>query len=533
MKARRFLATLLAGALTLLGLGFGGWWLVLTRSPLRLQHQALPVPVAARFVPRLSPLSLYLFSDGQEPLDYVRAVVPPGQRRAAREAVVRLRDGAFASAGLDYGSELSSWLGNEIALALIDAGDGDPPDDWLLSLSSRDGDAARRFLQRFWQTRSLAGTDLQISSYRGMGLISGRAALVGRQVVPIATALINDDLVLIASGRGVLEQALDVSQIDELNLADSEPFRSGVASLEEGVALLSARSAALGSWLGVSPDLQAQGSVESLLAALRPEGRSLAVEAIVRSSRPTEQSPDVASVKPGAVGRAEALLRELKGEADSLAVIDNPAMASGLVQPLLARAISGLTSPLPALVGAADQGPMLVARSRSGWLLGTGSEDPVPEQLASALAAEGLIAAPLQLADGPVVRVWARLLAPGSGRQGRDPETQLQAELAGARLISGDHAWWAGRLDRLVQQSEARQGPRRRLEQLASLESPDPAARWAVGPGEARELLTGWTGLRWLSTLAGQPLADAAEGLAWAVTPEQGGYRLQVHVDLA
>jgi hypothetical protein len=532
MTARRFLAILLAGALLLLGLGVGGWWLVLNRSPLRLQHHPLAIPVAARFVPRLSPLSLFLLTDGQEPLDYVRAVVPPRQRRAARAAVARLRDGAFATAGLDYATELSSWLGPEIGLAVIDSADEHHPDEWLLSLRSRDGDGARRFLQRFWQTRSLAGTDLQISSYRGMGLISGRGALVGREVVPIATALINDDLVLIASGRGVLEQALDVSQIDALNLAASEPFRNGVASLGEGVALLTARPAALGSWLGVPPEILEQGSVGSLMASLRPEGSSLAVEALITRSASADPSPVEAVVTPEAMASAEALLRELRGEADSLALIQNPAGSSGLVQPLLARALSGLASPLPALVSAADHGPMLVARSEEGWLLGTGRAEPAPELLEPALAAEGLIAAPLQLADGPQVGVWTRL-AEGASRKGRSDAGQLQAELAGARLGQVDLAWWAERLTRLELQNKARQGPRQRLNQLAALGRRDAAAQWAVGGGQARELLRGWIGLKGLSALAGQPLADAAEGLAVAATPETGGYRLSIRVDLA
>ena len=70
-------------------------------------------------------------------------------------------------------------------------------------LTSRDDDGARRFLQRFWQTRSLAGTDLQISSYRGIGVIG--SALLGQAA--LATAFIDDDLLLLASGRVLLEQA--------------------------------------------------------------------------------------------------------------------------------------------------------------------------------------------------------------------------------------------------------------------------------------------------------------------------------------
>lgn len=184
MKARPFLAAVLTAALVLLGLGAGAWWLVLERSPLALQHQPLALPLAARFVPRSAPLTLHWLVGPEAAGSYARAVAPPRQRRSAAEALDRLRDGAFAAAGLDYASELSPWLGGEVSLALLTPPDQVGEPGWVLALRSRDNEGARRFLQRFWQTRSLAGTDLQVSRYRGMGLISGRGALVGQSPVP-------------------------------------------------------------------------------------------------------------------------------------------------------------------------------------------------------------------------------------------------------------------------------------------------------------------------------------------------------------
>jgi hypothetical protein len=203
-------------------------------------------------VPRDAALSFYLLSDPEQPLAYARAVAPPRQRRQAAEAVAHLRDGAFAAAGLDYAGELAGWLGSETGLWVLADQNGDPG-GWVLALSSRDNDGARRFLQRFWQTRSLAGTELQISSYRGMGVISGRGALLGRQPIPLATALIDDDLVLLASGRGALEQALDVSQIDALNQAADPLLQRRLQRLGSGMALLVARPDALNTWLGGGP----------------------------------------------------------------------------------------------------------------------------------------------------------------------------------------------------------------------------------------------------------------------------------------
>ena len=522
MKARPFLAVVLAAVLLLLSLAAAGWWLVLQRSPLQLQHQPLVSPRAARFVPRQAPLSLYLLTDGQRPEGYARAVAPGRQRRQAAAAVAGLRDGAFAAAGLDYPAELASWLGPELGLALLANEPGGAADGWLLSLRSRDADGARRFLQRFWQTRSLAGTDLQISSYRGMGLISGRGALVGTTPVPIATALVNDDLVLIASGRGVLEQALDVSQIDELNQAASPSFQQALGRLGKGAVLLTAQAEVLGSWLGMPAQLTGPGAVQELVASLRPDGRSLALEALLRLA-PGATSPPPAP--PAAAGDAGlALLAALQGQSDSLALVQQPSLWPELWQPLLAAVLrvgeGGGDGLLPALVAAADPGPLLWSAGSQGWLLGTAVDQPDPASLEQGLAAQGLTAAPLPVEGDASVMVWTRLEAPPAGRRiGREEGAVLQASLAGARASQGQLAWWGQNLAVLQEQRESRQTPRLRLAQLAALDQPQASLQWAMAAGPAQALLQRWSTWQLLSGLAGRPLAPAVQGLSLSLEP--------------
>ena len=526
MKARPFLAFVLAAVLLLLSLAAAGWSLVLQRSPLQLQHQPLVSPRAARFVPRQAPLSLYLLTDGQRPEGYARAVAPGRQRRQAAAAVAGLRDGAFAAAGLDYPAELASWLGPELGLALLANEPGGAADGWLLSLRSRDADGARRFLQRFWQTRSLAGTDLQISSYRGMGLISGRGALVGTTPVPIATALVNDDLVLIASGRGVLEQALDVSQIDELNQAASPSFQQALGRLGKGAVLLTAQAEVLGSWLGMPAQLTGPGAVQELVASLRPDGRSLALEALLRlAPGATGPSPALPPAQPAAAGDVGlALLAALQGQSDSLALVQQPSLWPELWQPLLAAVLrvgeGGGDGLLPALVTAADPGPLLWSAGSQGWLLGTAVDQPDPASLEQDLAAQGLTAAPLPVEGDASVMVWTRLEAPPTGRRiGREEGAVLQASLAGARASQGQLAWWGQNLAVLQEQRESRQTPRLRLAQLAALDQPQASLQWAMAAGPAQALLQRWSTWQLLSGLAGRPLAPAVQGLSLSLEP--------------
>ncbi|MFN9619684.1 MAG: DUF3352 domain-containing protein [Synechococcaceae cyanobacterium] len=542
MKGRPFLAVVLALALLAAGLGLGGWALVLRRSPLALQHQALALPRAARFVPAQAPLALFLGSDGEQPVGYARAVAPTRARRAAVDAVERLRDGAFAVAGLDYRDELASWLAPGIALALFDGGLPAPPSDppgsappaatappggWLLALASRDDAGARHFLQRFWQTRSLAGTDLQVSSYRGMGLISGRGALVGSEPVPLATALVDDDLVLIASGRGVLEQALDVSQIEELNLAGQPRLQQGIERLGQGVGLVVARPAALERWLGLPLPAAEEARPGPLLAALRPEGRSLAVEALLALPAPLAlPAADPPSQR--------SLLEGLAGQPSSLALVQAPAvwLTQPLLAPLLRRAALPVEAgPLPALLAAADGGPLLAADGAQGWQLGTPDDQPAPAAIEAALAAEGLIAAPLELPDRTAL-VWTRLRAGEARPARRGGGDQLQASLAGWRTAENGQAWWGSGLALLEARPAGAAAAATLLQRLDDLDQPLAPLRWALAADPARGLLRPWRPWRLLTALAGGGPEPPVRSLALALEPEGSALHLRALLEL-
>jgi hypothetical protein len=400
----------------------------------------------------------------------------------------------------------------------------------VLALRSRDSAGARHFLQRFWQTRSLAGTDLQISSYRGMGLISGRGALLGQDPQPLATALINDDLVLIASGRGVLEQSLDVSQIDELNQAASPTLQQAVARLDHGVALLTARSEAMQPWLGLPlPADDDQPELLELVAALQPAGRSLQVDALAQLRTPLPSSPGAS-----ATASAAPFLEALGQPARSLALLSRPAALleeaaaaeqvdpwRALLGPPLQQALSQAGGPLPALVAAADDGPLLWASQPGGWLLGTPPAPALLDAVNEGLAQQGYSASPLD-SQGQTLQAWTRL----QSHPVRGNPDQLQAELGGARASEGDWAWWGQGLAVLNEQHEGRQPPQERLDQLEALATPGAPFQWAMDAGIAQNLMATWMPWRLLTTLSSTPLAPVVDGAALSLEPEAGQPRL-------
>ena len=358
-----------------------------------------------------------------------------------------------------------------------------------------------------------------------MGLISGRGALLGRTPMPLATALVDDDLVLIASGRGVLEQALDVSQIPELNQAGQASFQEGLRRLGTGAALLQAAPGALERWLGLPLPAPADQRPGGLLLALRPDGPGLRLSGLLGLP------PQITLPEVGAdAGLGQALLAALHRPASSLALVQDPASLATipLLQPLLARLV-GAAGPVPALVVASDGGPLLAAASGDRWLLGTAADRPEPSVLEAALAADGLIAAPLEV-DGQPLLAWTRLQAGQGRRDGRSE--QLQAPLLGWRWQRGEQAWWGESLGQL----ESLEGPQTkgagRLQgQMEALAVPEAALQWALDGPRAREVLASWRPWQRLTALAGGPLSEPVTGLALAVGGEPGVLAVEARLD--
>jgi hypothetical protein len=514
MKARSFLLAVVLAVVLLLGAAAGLWWSMVQQSPLRLAEQPLELPRAARFVPRQSALSLHWLVDPGRLPAYAQAVAPTRQRRSAREGMEQLRDGAFALAGLDYTSELADWLGPQVSLALLEPAGAEGAMGWVLALASRDDDGARRFLQRFWQTRSLAGTDLQISRYRGIGVISGRGALLGRDPQPLATALIDDDLLLLASGRGVLEQALDGSQLDELHQLGDQELSRQLRQLGHGVALLTASPAAMETWLGFSAALSQRKDLEGLVAALVPERADLQLEGRLRFRSPVIR-------RSGAAELSAPLLRASGGPADALALLEKPAqllksdVGDPLDQwlgPILRSRLERIGSPALEVIAELDEGPLLWEHLNDGWLLGSRDGRPDDQAVDAQLKQKGLVRSNLP-GESASLNVWTQLQ-----RQRSHGKEALEAQLAVALESEAGVAWWSNALEALHQRRDQK-ALEPRLDQLEALAADGASLQQlALAEQGARDQLQQWRPWTLLQAVAGRSLLPAVHGMAMAVS---------------
>ena len=536
MKARSFLLAVAAAVLLLLTTALGFWWAMAKQSPLKLVGQPLVLPRAARFVPRDASLSLHWLSDPVRMPAYAQAVAPVSRRRQARDSTQQLRDGAFALAGLNFSGELADWIGPQVSLSLV-APVADAPAGWVLALTSLDQDGAKRFLQRFWQTRSLAGTDLQISRYRGMGVISGRGALLGRDPQPIATALIDDDLLLIASSRGVLEQSLDVSQLDALHQLGDQALVADLQQLGRGAALLTADPVAMATWLGMPNAISDHDDLVGLVAALEPKGTALNLDAVLRFRQPLGSSGN-------GVTLSQSLLRSAGGSASALAVLSDPAgllspnsqdPVAQWLAPVLKDTLQTLGSEGASAVVGLDTGPLLWKQGEAGWLLGTTHAAPGLEAVDKELQAKGLVRSVLP-SDGSALEVWTRL-----ARQRQRGEASLQAQLAVALERESDQDWWGQTLDALTTRQD-HSALDTRLDQLKALQDEGTAPlaqQLALATEPSRAQLQKWRPWSLIQSVAGRPLLPAVQELALAAGTDQedgadqaGSNRLRVRAQL-
>ena len=536
MKARSFLLAVAAAVLVLLTTALGLWWAMAQQSPLKIVGQALVLPRAARFVPKDASLSLHWLSDPVRMPAYAQAVAPVSRRRQARDSTQQLRDGAFALAGLDFVGELADWIGPQVSLSLL-APVADAPAGWVLALTSLDQDGAKRFLQRFWQTRSLAGTDLQISRYRGMGVISGRGALLGREPQPIATALIDDDLLLIASSRGVLEQSLDVSQLDALHQLGDSALEADLKQLGRGAALLTADPAAMATWLGMPSSISDRDDLVGLVAALDPKGTALNLDAVLRFRQPLGSAGN-------GITLSHSLMRSAGGSASALAVLSDPAAllspqseapVAQWLAPVLQETLQTLGAEGASAVVGLDTGPLLWEQGEEGWLLGTSSDQPGLEAVDADLQAKGLVRSALP-SDGSALEVWTRL-----ARQRQRGEASLQAQLAVALERESGQDWWGQTLDALTtRQDYSALEPR--LDQLQALQDEGAAPlaqQLALATEPSRAQLQKWRPWSLIQSVAGKPLLPAVQELALAAGPDQeegagqaGSNRLRLRAQL-
>lgn len=240
MKQRSFFSVLAAFVLVLLLISAGGFYWLISNSPLALfRGGSATVPAAAMFVPSQAPVMVSLLVNPEQVDAFGQLAAPPAQRRRTRAELAQFKDSLLANTGLTYARDVQPWLGDEITLAVttidIDRNpqNGSAP-GYLLALATKDPERSREFLQLFWGSKASTGTDLVFEPYEGTTLIyNNRAKSEQGGIGAVASAVVADRFVLFANHPKVLRDAINNVLAPDLNLSSSPSYQRTLERLTQ------------------------------------------------------------------------------------------------------------------------------------------------------------------------------------------------------------------------------------------------------------------------------------------------------------
>jgi hypothetical protein len=279
-------------------------------------------------------------------------------------------------------------------------------------------------------------------------------------------------------------------------------------------------------WLQLPAVLTERSDLAGLVASLRPDGATLAADAVIafRDKLSPEPWQPLNDLSETAGGRA-LWLAQLQNPSRLLDSDDQHPLAQWL-GPLLRSHLQGQGA--AATVVELDDGPLLWQHQSDGWLLTTSREQPQQALVDVQLQEQGLSRSELD-GDGERLAVWTRLVR----QRGRTAGLEAQLAIAKAHAASVD--WWGETLIALKHRQDTR-GVQPRLRQWKAISSDGrPAQALLLAAEPSQDLLADWQPWAFVQALAGQSLKDQVQGLSLVVDVDQQddvGSKLPLHVRL-
>jgi Protein of unknown function (DUF3352) len=206
-------------------------------------------PMAAKFLPKRSPLVTSFLVNPDRLARYIQINLPPNERRELSSEIARLKQTLRQQWLLDYDQDLRPWLDQEITLAVTSPDlDRNPENGWqpgyMLALASKDLPLTKSKIDQFWQTQAVNGIDLEFEQYQGVSVIATKPNAENS----LAGAVFGK-FALFANDPRVIRNAINDLQVPELSLSSLSDYQQGIERLEASPINLSFVNASdLGAW---------------------------------------------------------------------------------------------------------------------------------------------------------------------------------------------------------------------------------------------------------------------------------------------
>ena len=193
-------------------------------------------PMAAKFLPKRSPLVTSFLVNPDRLARYVQLNLKPSDRRQFSDEISQLKQTLSQQWLLDYDQDLRPWLDQEITLAVTTPDlDRDRQNGWqpgyLLALSSKDLALTKSKIEKFWQRQAVNGADLEFEQFQGISIIATKPNAKLNTNQSLAGAVFGK-FALFANDPRVIRNAINDLQVPDLSLSSLADYQQGIESLE-------------------------------------------------------------------------------------------------------------------------------------------------------------------------------------------------------------------------------------------------------------------------------------------------------------
>ncbi len=450
MKGKAFLIGLGITIFALMSLAFGIWQTAMFHSPLNLKDQNIEMPLAAKFFPNKAPLTIYLKLDTNRFPKYVEASANSKKRKVAKKEAIKIRNGLFSLIGLDYENDLEDWIDEKLSISIFENEEGEKSFGWLFALESKSSEKVFDFIENFWREKSLQGVELQSEAYKEIEINTGVKKRLNKDRQEIATAFIENNLILLGSDIETLRKGIDISQEPQNNQLNSDLVNQLKNSIDDGFGFIYASNSAMNNWFGLPKSISEEIGLEKLVASIKFEKSSFNIDSLLTLNSGNFTINSQLEDGINLINQSGGKIRDFALLSEPSKLIKNASKdpISILLEPIFKQYIDSSNPNIINSIFALEEGPLAWINESNGWLIGT-NQNYQEEEIDKELIKKGYNKQSVIL-DESNINIWSRLKTVKLGNY-----KNLETDLAIMLSKEDERNWWSKNITAIQQRQKS------------------------------------------------------------------------------
>ena len=503
-------------------------------EPMLLPNHQIQLPQTARFFPKDASLTMHWMLDPKKIPEYLGNTARSKKKEEIRKDSKKLIEGFFALTGLNFDSELAEWIGPRISFALFESDQLDKSFGWLMALSNQDENSEKRFLQSFWEKQSLKGIELKINNYRGVDIISGNVITSNNNSNILSTASVNNEILLIASDKSVLQNSLNVSQLSKSNQSGNQELRESIQGLDDGIALVTVSPKSLHSIFSLPLRISQREDLNGFVGSIQSNGRNIALDGVLdfqsTAIEPEKYEEESLSLLASAGGPAEGIA--IINSPSEILNKSNPNPIAQWIGPVLDNRLQKTSGIAAQAITNSDKGALIWLKEPDGWVIGTIKGNPLISNIDEVLRENNETRSELLINNNKLL-VWSKLIT-----KSIQTVDMLETKIDIILSQESETNWWSDTLAAIQQKSQdGLQLRENQLKQLRKSAENQPTLELALNSNQAQQELSNWYPLRILQSIAGRSLTPILQGFSFSIDANEGidnsSISLRARLDIA